>query len=86
MSPTQPIQTQDTPTPVSSDSTAQSEPQTKEGQRLAQQSRDAIDNNRDGFRHKPMDLPPASPETFEESDTGGTEPTHVPTRRSDHQP
>lgn len=52
----------------------------------ASQRGSAIDNNRDGFRHKPADLPPAGKETFEESETGGTEPTHVPTRASDQRP
>lgn len=76
-------QTQDAPTPVSSSATPAKQPTTDEGKRLMEQARDAVDNVRDGYGDEPIDVPPASEETFEESAQGGTEPTHVPSTGAD---
>jgi|GEM_PF-3177313 len=86
MTPTGSRQTQTEPTAVSSSTTPADKPKTDEAKRLMEQEQDAIENARDGYGDKPLDVSPVGKETFRETSQGGTEPTHVPTRQSDRRP
>ncbi len=83
MTPPYTRQTENSHTPVTSAPKPSDKPHSDKARHLMEQASDAIENNREGFGSTPIDVPPASAETFEESSQGGTEPTHRPITEAD---
>lgn len=66
-----------------SPATPAKQPESDEAKRLLEQERDAIDNAREGYDDVPGLVTTDRPERTLKPETGGTEPTHVPSTDSD---